>query len=131
EHRKLRKTMEAMQMRPVALHERAPGYSRTTVGELLTDEGGEDWCERISAGIDAHLVDAAMEDLEAMPLDIIAHRFGLHGAARWTFRRLAERHGLSAERIRQIEVATLARLRAAVEASPISSLALVEGGRWF
>ncbi len=58
---------------------------------------------------------AALEHLDERSRDIIASRW-LHDGERTGLKELAEKYGVSAERIRQIEVAAMKKLRKAIEA---------------
>lgn len=56
-------------------------------------------------------IHAVLDSLDERERDIILRRFGWHDGETWTYARLAPLHGISAERVRQIEAAVLARLR--------------------
>ena len=58
---------------------------------------------------------SALEHLDERSRDIIASRW-LHDGERTGLKELAEKYGVSAERIRQIEVAAMKKLRKAIEA---------------
>lgn len=54
---------------------------------------------------------SALSQFSARERDIILHRFGWVDGESWTYAKLAPKYGVSAERVRQIEAAVLARLR--------------------
>jgi DNA-directed RNA polymerase sigma subunit (sigma70/sigma32) len=54
--------------------------------------------------------------LSRVELDVLRKRFALDGVDReWTLQEIADTHGLSRERIRQIQDRALERLRAGLE----------------
>ncbi|MCB9715761.1 MAG: RNA polymerase sigma factor RpoD/SigA [Myxococcales bacterium] len=78
--------------------------------EVLPDE---------SPGVDRLLHDnrldealqEALETLRPMEADILRHRFGLDGTTTMTLREVGEMHGLSRERIRQLQERALKKIR--------------------
>ncbi len=64
---------------------------------------------------DVRLEDAleeSMATLRPMEADILRHRFGLHDGPTMTLREVGEMHGLSRERIRQLQERALQKIRA-------------------
>lgn len=53
----------------------------------------------------------ALETLRPMEADILRHRFGLDGGTTMTLREVGEMHGLSRERIRQLQERALQKIR--------------------
>jgi RNA polymerase sigma factor (sigma-70 family) len=88
----------------------------SAVGETLADPGAEDAFDHVVT----HLAAEEMSDLPGGLSDrermIVSARYGL-GRPAETLRDVAERLGLSAERVRQIEQGALGKLRAAAEAT--------------
>jgi RNA polymerase primary sigma factor len=113
---------------PRALEEPISGEEGVvgTFGELLADPRAEDAFDRVPSRIEVqqllHLL-AGLSEREQM---ILHGRFGFDGAEQ-TLRELAERLGVSAERVRQIEERALSRLREAAEAAPACSAQTVSG----
>ena len=56
-------------------------------------------------------VQEALETLRPMEADILRHRFGLDGTTTMTLREVGEMHGLSRERIRQLQERALKKIR--------------------
>jgi RNA polymerase primary sigma factor len=83
-----------------------------TLGELLADPRAEDAFERVPRRVAAAQLPGMLATLSERERKIICGRFGLGGRER-TLRELAEDLGVSAERVRQIEEASLQKLRAA------------------
>ncbi len=70
-----------------------------SVGEAIDLEG---WTQRLQS---------ALLELAPMERDILRQRFGLGGASERTLAEIGEQYSLSRERIRQLQVAALARIR--------------------
>ncbi len=103
----------AAELRPRGLDERAPGSSDggLTVGELLTDPGAEEEYDGAVMRVASLQLPPLLAELTERERRVIRARFGLDGRQR-TLRELAGDLGLSAERVRQIEEASLGKLRA-------------------
>jgi RNA polymerase sigma factor (sigma-70 family) len=82
-----------------------------TLNDLLVDERAEEAFDRAAAQIAAEELPAMLATLNARERMVVTNRFGLDGHA-CTLRELAVRLELSAERVRQIEEATLHKLHA-------------------
>jgi RNA polymerase primary sigma factor len=81
--------------------------------EVLPDEGpGADHLLHDSRLDEA--LHAALATLRPMEADILRHRFGLDDGSSMTLREVGELHGLSRERIRQLQERALAKIRAAL-----------------
>jgi len=102
---------------PRALEEPVTGDEGVigTLGDLLADPQAEAAFERVPHRIEIEHVLQLLEGLSERERAILHGRFGL-GCAELTLRELAERLGVSAERVRQIEERALSRLRDAVDA---------------
>jgi RNA polymerase primary sigma factor len=87
-----------------------------TFGELLADPRAEDAFERVPRRLEVQQLRDLLEGLSEREQMILHGRFGFDGAEQ-TLRELAERLGVSAERVRQIEERALLRLREAAEAA--------------
>lgn len=103
----------AAELRPRGLEERAPGSSDAglTVGELLTDPLAEDEYDGAMTRVTSLQLPRLLAQLTERERRVIRARFGLDGTER-TLRELAGDLGLSAERVRQIEEASIGKLRA-------------------
>jgi DNA-directed RNA polymerase sigma subunit (sigma70/sigma32) len=90
----------------------------TTLGELLEDVRAEEAFERIPQRLATAELPALLAVLDERERTIVRARFGLGGKER-TLRELGEQLGVSAERVRQIEEASLDKLRSAAGAAHI------------
>ncbi|MDX6692229.1 MAG: polymerase primary sigma factor [Solirubrobacteraceae bacterium] len=97
---------------PRALEEPVGGDHEvgTTLGELVDDPRAEAAYEQVPRLIAAAKLPPLLEQLEEREQVIIRARFGLDCSER-TLRELGNDLGVSAERVRQIEAASLAKLR--------------------
>jgi RNA polymerase sigma factor (sigma-70 family) len=105
----------AAERNPRALEEPVGGDhdAGTTLGELLDDPRAIEAFERIPRRVDVEQLPRMLAVLTERERKIIAARFGLDGCER-TLRELGEDLGVSAERVRQIEEASLGKLRSAL-----------------
>ncbi|MEM9456435.1 MAG: RNA polymerase sigma factor RpoD/SigA [Myxococcota bacterium] len=87
-----------------------PDRDGVTGIDVLADEGPG--AERLlhDGRLDDALTDA-MTTLRPMEADILRHRFGLDGSQTMTLREVGEMHGLSRERIRQLQERALQKIR--------------------
>jgi RNA polymerase sigma factor (sigma-70 family) len=81
-----------------------------TLGELLDDPTASDAFDRIPRKIELEQLPRVLAILDQRERTIICARFGLTGPES-TLGELGEQLGISAERVRQIEAASLAKLR--------------------
>ncbi len=88
----------------------APGDERSLV-ELLEDEDDAP-IDRLLSDEMLEGLERALARLEGMEQDILRRRFGLEGCRPETLNEIGSTHALSRERIRQLEVRALQRLRA-------------------
>ena len=102
---------------PRGLEEPVKGDEGTvcTFGDLLADPQAEAAFERVPHHSEVDQVRRLLKGLSERERTILHGRFGLD-CAELTLRELAERLGVSAERVRQIEERALSRLREAVDA---------------
>jgi RNA polymerase primary sigma factor len=105
----------AVERNPRALEEPVGGDhdAGTTLGELLDDPRATEAFERIPRRVDVEQLPRMLAVLSDRERTVIAARFGLEGCER-TLRELGEDLGVSAERVRQIEEASLGKLRLAL-----------------
>jgi DNA-directed RNA polymerase sigma subunit (sigma70/sigma32) len=82
-----------------------------TLNDLLVDERAEDAFDRVVTHVTAQALPTLLATLNARERMVVTNRIGLDGRA-CTLRELGARLELSAERVRQIEEATLRKLRA-------------------
>jgi RNA polymerase sigma factor (sigma-70 family) len=84
-----------------------------TLGEFVADPVGQDAYEQIVQGLASQTLPDLEEELGDREREIVEARYGL-GCPAQTLREVADGLGLSAERVRQIEVGALEKLRAVV-----------------
>jgi RNA polymerase primary sigma factor len=85
-----------------------------TVGELLADPVAEDAYEQVPQHVLAAQVPKLLEHLTERERVVIRARYGLEGEEESTLQELAGLLGVSAERVRQIEKASLEKLERAL-----------------
>jgi RNA polymerase primary sigma factor len=105
----------AVERNPRALEEPVGGDhdAGTTLGELLDDPRAIEAFERVPRRVDVEQLPRMLTVLTERERKIIGARFGLDGCE-CTLRELGEDLGVSAERVRQIEEASLGKLRSAL-----------------
>lgn len=86
------------------------GDGEGTLGDII---GGDN--EAVGAGLEREemqeAVRAALTGLDPREREIILYRYGFVDGEMWTYAKISEMYNVSPERIRQIERATIARLR--------------------
>jgi RNA polymerase sigma factor (sigma-70 family) len=92
-----------------------------TLNDLLVDERAEEAFDRVETRVTAEELPAMLATLNARERMVVTDRFGLDGHA-CTLRELAARLELSAERVRQIEEATLHKLHSLATAKQVAGL---------
>ena len=85
--------------------------SGRSVMDSIADDNGRD-PESEYAGVAAHrLLGNWLDQLPEQQRDVVLHRFGLHGHGRKTLEEVGNLLGVTRERVRQVQLAALARLR--------------------
>ena len=100
--------------RSVSLDAPVSPRAESTLAESISDEDAPDLTALLA---DAQLIeqlDGAFGSLDAVEFDIVQRRFGLDGRAPETLREVGALHGLSRERIRQIQARALLKMRDAL-----------------
>lgn len=95
----------------------AAGEGTATVGEMLADPPAGEAFERVPQRVLAAQVPGLLGHLSERERTVIRSRYGL-GQREQTLREIAPRLGVSAERVRQIEQESLAKLYAVVAPDP-------------
>lgn len=89
------------------------------VDHLLSDTVADPEQETAEPAADHERTLAAVRELlgtlRPIEADILRHRFNIDGAGELTFKEIGKRHGLSRQRIGQLQEAALGKLRAALE----------------
>jgi len=83
----------------------------TSLGDLLPDEGMPTPEDTILAEDRIRIVDDLLDRLEPREATILRARYGLEVGTEHSRREIADRLGVSAERVRQMELAALRRMR--------------------
>jgi RNA polymerase sigma factor (sigma-70 family) len=85
--------------------------------DVLVDRGAPRALDTLVGAEDAALIASATHELPPQWRAIIVRRFGLDGGPAMTLAAVGETLGLSRERVRQIEVKAMTRMRALLEAA--------------
>lgn len=86
------------------------GFSRPVL-DSIADEQGRD-PESEYAGVAAErLLEHWLDQLSRQQRDVVQHRYGLHGHGRRTLEEVGNLLGVTRERVRQVQLAALSRLR--------------------
>jgi RNA polymerase sigma factor (sigma-70 family) len=91
-----------------------PDGDGATLGDLLADPGSEQAYERVPERVAAAQVPGLLHALNVRERSIVRGRYGLDGREQ-SLRELGGHHGVSAERVRQIEGSALDKLRDAAQ----------------
>lgn len=97
-----------------------------TLLDTLTDERPTDPCELLLDDDLAASIDHWLSDLTEKQRDVVIRRFGLRGHESCTLEEVGKEIGLTRERVRQIQVEALKRLREIFERNGLSSDALFQ-----
>ncbi|MEM1230046.1 MAG: RNA polymerase sigma factor RpoS [Pseudomonadota bacterium] len=95
--------------------EQSPGLAQT-----LPDEGALDPAEAVVSDDLTHKLEGLLEGLSEKHQAVLVRRFGLRGYEHATLEQVGAEVGLTRERVRQIQVEALARLRRSLEAQGLS-----------
>ncbi len=87
-----------------------PGSDRLMLDSLVDDRNGNPETQ-YSGMVAERLLDHWLEQLSPQQREVVEHRFGLHGHGRRTLEEVGKLMGVTRERVRQIQMAALARLR--------------------
>ena len=98
--------------------------SDKTLLDTLTDEKPSDPCELLQDDDLSASMDEWLSELSDKQRDVVIRRFGLRGHESATLEEVGQAIGLTRERVRQIQVEALKRLRGIVERNGLSSDAL-------
>jgi RNA polymerase nonessential primary-like sigma factor len=84
--------------------------------ETVADENSADPSQQIAEHDLSSKLQRLLDQLSDKQRDVLVRRFGLHGGASGTLEEVGEQVGLTRERVRQIQIEALARLRLGMEA---------------
>jgi RNA polymerase nonessential primary-like sigma factor len=87
-----------------------PGNGRSLL-DSIADENGENPESRYAGKAAERLLGQWLQQLPEQQRDVVEHRYGLHGHGRRTLEEVGELLGVTRERVRQVQLAALSRLR--------------------
>jgi len=111
---------------PVSLDSPIGHEDSTPISEVVADSNAAAPFDRIIGDNDNALVQEVLATLDARESRILAMRFGLDDRKPKTLEEVAERFGVTRERIRQIQEQALQKMRVKIEARDHHSAALTE-----
>jgi RNA polymerase primary sigma factor len=117
-----------MRQRPLSLETPLPGTESRRIEDTLPDENAGDPADGLDSRRLSDEVESLLRALDARERKVILLRFGLAGNEGHTLQEIGDSLGVSRERVRQIEVGALSKLRPAAQALGLAAL-LECGGR--
>ena len=116
-----------------SLNERAERLDRpmtsdsdTLLIEGMADDNNPDPCILLADAKLGPQVDQWLEQLPEREREVIERRFGLHGTEKQTLNCVGEAMGITRERVRQIQIQALKRLRGISEADGVTEIPTLE-----
>ena len=100
--------------------------SDKTLLDTLTDDRPTDPCELLQDDDLAESIDQWLSELTDKQREVVVRRFGLRGYESCTLEEVGQEIGLTRERVRQIQVEALKRLREIMEMNGLSSDAMFQ-----
>lgn len=101
------------------------GYnSEKSVLDTIADETVNDPCQMLQDNDMSHSLDHWLDDLTEKQREVIARRFGLRGYETSTLEEVGHEIGLTRERVRQIQVEALKRMREIMEKQGLNASAI-------
>ena len=100
--------------------------SDKTLLDTLTDDRPTDPCELLQDDDLSQSIDQWLSELTDKQREVVVRRFGLRGHETCTLEEVGQEIGLTRERVRQIQVEALKRLREILESNGLSSDALFQ-----
>lgn len=101
------------------------GYnSEKSVLDTIADETVNDPCQMLQDDDISHSLDHWLDDLTEKQREVIARRFGLRGYETSTLEEVGHEIGLTRERVRQIQVEALKRMREIMEKQGLNASAI-------
>src|SRR5262249_44251846 len=109
----LAKIERALQTKPMelSLDDATDWEDRTPLSDRLVDEDSASPEEEVLREETQELISLVLKDLKPQERAVIIGRFGLGGEEALTLRQIGKRLGVTAERVRQVELQAMARLR--------------------
>ncbi|WP_224784703.1 sigma-70 family RNA polymerase sigma factor [Marinihelvus fidelis] len=103
----------------------ANGADRSLL-DSIADENGHDPESTYADGAAGQLLDHWLDLLPKQQRTVVEHRFGLHGKGRRTLEEVGQLLGVTRERVRQVQIAALVRLREISRREGISEMPFME-----
>lgn len=88
----------------------APGSERLMLDSLVDEQNGDPESQYSNLAAE-RLLDHWLVQLSHQQREVVEHRYGLHGHGRRTLEEVGKLMGITRERVRQIQMAALSRLR--------------------
>ena len=107
--------LKTIGLRPASLDAPIADDDETALSEMIADEQAPTPLELLREKDFLGEIDTVLGSLNKREATIIEHRFGLHGLAAKTLEQVSELIGVTRERVGQLEVAALAKLRRALK----------------
>jgi RNA polymerase nonessential primary-like sigma factor len=85
--------------------------SQRPVLDTLVDENGSNPEHNYAGDAAQHLLNRWLDQLSSQQRDVVEHRYGLHGHGRRTLEEVGNLLGVTRERVRQVQLAAISRLR--------------------
>lgn len=112
--------LKTIGLRPASLDAPVTDDGETAFSETIADEQTRTPLDLLRERDFPGEIDTVLRSLSKREATIIEHRFGLHGLAAKTLEQVSQLIGVTRERVGQLEVAALAKLRRAIKKlSPI------------
>ncbi len=102
---------QRIERQPISLESPLSSGDGSVVSDLIVDAGSRQPDEVVSSNLLKEAITSALDTLDEREQTILEHRFGLLGKSVMTLEELSKRFNVSHERIRQIEVAALKKLK--------------------
>ncbi len=105
------KELERWDSDPIALDTPVGEDGSTDLFDLLTDPDAIDPVDVVAYGMMRDAIESMLDSLEAREAGVVRRRFGLLDGRRWSLDEVGVVYGVTRERIRQIEVKAMSKLR--------------------
>ena len=105
--------LKTIGLRPASFDAPVADDEETALSEMIADEQAQTPLELLREKDFLGEIDSVLRSLNKREATIIEHRFGLNGLAEKTLEQVSELIGVTRERVGQLEVAALAKLRRA------------------
>jgi RNA polymerase primary sigma factor len=102
-------------LRPESLDAPIDDGEQTALGENIADEQSPTPFDYLREKDFSGQIDRVLETLNERETTIVTHRFGLNGTTAKPLQQVAQLVGVTRERVRQLEIAALAKLRRALK----------------